>query len=189
MTFATLIARSLRHYWRTHLGVTAGAAAASAVLIGALVVGDSVRGSLRDQALARLGRVDVAMTLGEGFFRARLAEGVAADLSATAAAVLSLDGIAASDSARANGVQVLGVDGRFWSLSPGGSGPAAGDMTDGVILNRRLADQLGARVGEVILVRVDKPGILPRDAPLSSTDDASAAARLTVRAIADDAAF
>ena len=47
MTLQTLIARSLRFHWRGHLGVLLGAAVGSAALIGALVVGDSVR--LRDR--------------------------------------------------------------------------------------------------------------------------------------------
>ena len=45
MTFRTLIRRSLRFHWRSHLGVVLGAAMGSAALIGALVVGDSVRES------------------------------------------------------------------------------------------------------------------------------------------------
>lgn len=45
MTLRTLIVRSLRHHWRTHLGVGLGAAMGSAALIGALVVGDSVKGT------------------------------------------------------------------------------------------------------------------------------------------------
>ena len=61
MTTRTLIRRSLRHHWRGHLGVLLGAAVGSAALIGALVVGDSVRGSLRETALQRLGWVDAAM--------------------------------------------------------------------------------------------------------------------------------
>ena len=43
MTFRTLIRRSLRFHWRAHVGVVLGAAVGSAALIGALVVGDSVR--------------------------------------------------------------------------------------------------------------------------------------------------
>ena len=57
----TLIRRSLRFRARAHLGVILGAAAGSAALIGALLVGDSVRASLSDMALARLGKVDAAM--------------------------------------------------------------------------------------------------------------------------------
>ena len=55
MTFRTLIRRSLRFHWRSHLGVVLGAAIGSAALIGALVVGDSVKGSLRERNLERLG--------------------------------------------------------------------------------------------------------------------------------------
>src|ERR1043166_978186 len=65
MTSRTLIKRSLRFYWRSHLGVVLGAAVGSAALIGALIVGDSVRESLRERALQRLGWIHVAMDLGD----------------------------------------------------------------------------------------------------------------------------
>src|SRR2546430_17527632 len=55
MTSRTLIRRSLRFHARSHFGVVLGAAIGSAALIGALVVGDSVRGSLRERALERIG--------------------------------------------------------------------------------------------------------------------------------------
>src|SRR5213075_2915989 len=73
VTLWTLIRRSLRFHARSHLGALLGAAVGSAVLIGALVVGDSVRGSLRDMALARLGRVQLALAANDRFFRADLA--------------------------------------------------------------------------------------------------------------------
>src|SRR5436189_3176319 len=78
MTTFTLIRRNLRFHARAHLGVLLGAAVGSAVLIGALIVGDSVRGSLRDMALARLGKVDVALASGDRFFRDQLASEIAA---------------------------------------------------------------------------------------------------------------
>ena len=56
MRLRTLIVRSLRFHWRGHLGVLLGAAVGSAALIGALVVGDSLK---KDVALARrVGAVD-----------------------------------------------------------------------------------------------------------------------------------
>jgi hypothetical protein len=55
MRISTLLARSLAWYWRTNLAVLLGVATAVGVLGGALVVGDSVRASLRDLVLARLG--------------------------------------------------------------------------------------------------------------------------------------
>ena len=53
--------RALIHYWRINLAVALAAAVASAVLTGALLVGDSVRGSLRTLTLDRLGLVDSAL--------------------------------------------------------------------------------------------------------------------------------
>ena len=46
-----LVLRGLSHYWRTNLAVVVGVATAVATLAGALLVGDSVRGSLRDLVL------------------------------------------------------------------------------------------------------------------------------------------
>src|SRR5687767_14785347 len=67
-----LVVRGLLYYWRTNLAVVAGVATAVAVLAGALLVGDSVRGSLRDLVLQRLGRADHAV-ISTGFFRELLA--------------------------------------------------------------------------------------------------------------------
>ena len=47
MTTSTLIVRSLRFHARAHLGALLGATVGSAVLIGALVVGDSVQVEIR----------------------------------------------------------------------------------------------------------------------------------------------
>ena len=59
MSILTLAIESLRHYRRTNLAVIAGVATAVAVLAGALMVGDSVRTSLRQLAVSRLGNVDL----------------------------------------------------------------------------------------------------------------------------------
>ena len=69
--------RSLLYFWRSHLAVMLGAVVACAVLTGALIVGDSVRGSLSDQVLDRLGEVDQAV-VSDSFVRKELAEDLAA---------------------------------------------------------------------------------------------------------------
>ena len=65
--------KSLFFHRRVNFAIALGVAAASAVLTGALIVGDSMRGSLRDLTLDRLGQVDV-MIFSEGFFREQLGE-------------------------------------------------------------------------------------------------------------------
>lgn len=135
MNLRTLILRSLRFHWRNHLGVLLGAAVGSAALIGALIVGDSVRGSLRELALQRLGWVDAAMAPADRFFTQELERKLrSADPSLTSpnsteprdqsgahmVALLHLPGTAArvDGTARANRVNILGVPTDFWPHQP-----------------------------------------------------------------------
>ena len=203
MNALKLIIRSAAYYWRTHAGVAAGAAVATAVLVGALVVGDSVRYTLRTLALRRLGDTTVAMSSADRFFRAEstdvpsvgpapggLAASMQPDLHAPIAPVLMLDGSAKTPdgAGRANQVQVVGADGRFWALG-GAANPLAGAAPDEAVINDHLARQLGTQVGDAVLLRVPVPSGPPREAPLSTDRDAVAAISVTIRAILDDSHF
>ena len=72
MNLRRLLLHSLRFHWRGNLAVFLGVAVGTAVLTGALLVGDSLRGSLRALTLNQLGWVDQAMVTGR-FFREGLA--------------------------------------------------------------------------------------------------------------------
>ena len=190
MTIGTLIIRSLRFYWRTHLGVLLGVVVTCAILTGALAVGDSVRHSLERLALSRLGSTALALTSPDRFFRAQLADKLANELQTNVAPVLLLRGAVSRPDgrARANDVQVIGVEEHFWQLGASSNllAPAAADE---VVINARVAEQLGARRSDVVVVRVEQPALISRDAPLSGRSDAAVALRLRVCAIADDAEF
>ena len=123
----SLIHSSIRHNWRTHLGVVLGCALAALVLTGALMVGDSVKGTLRAQAEARVGKIGEALLCGERFVpwpadKAKRPPVVARMFfpGENAAGVLLMQGSATrgDGKARANKVQVVGVDEDFWKLSP-----------------------------------------------------------------------
>ena len=186
MTLWTLIFRGLRFYARSHLGTLLGAAIGSAILIGALAVGDSVRESLREMALSRLGKTEFALASNDRFFRAKLAD----ELNSTftkAAPVLQLSATAANDegTARANQVQVLGVNERFWTFAGKSAQQIIGK--ESVVLNASLAGQLKTKIGDTVLLRVHKPSLLSRDAPISPQQDFSTAFRLKVSAIVSGA--
>lgn len=186
----TLVKRSLAYYWRSHLGVLLGAVVGSAVLIGALLVGDSVRASLKDLALARLGKTEHALASNDRFFRSGLARDIAGDVKVDVAPVVQVLGTVSSrgGEGRANHVQVEGVDEHFWKLSP--QKPDFASIADGsVVLNESLAHQLQVKQGDDIVFRVPKPSALSRDAPLSSQEDSSVALRVTVQAVVNDAHF
>jgi len=178
MTLRTLILRSLRFHLRSHLGVLLGSTIGSAVLIGALLVGDSVRGSLRDMALARLGKIDAAMATGDRLFRAELATNL------NAAPVLALPGTAnsADGTRRANRVHVLGVDASFWKQAA--QAPAFTNVPpDSVVLNEALSQQLAVKPGDEVLLRVSKVSALSQDVALTTRDGQTVALRLKIHAV------
>ena len=153
MTVGTLLRRGLTHYWRTNLAVIAGVGVAVSVLAGALLVGGSVRASLRDLALLRLGRVDHVVTSGL-FFRVALADDLLASSALEGAVtdavpMIALEGFATHQEtgSRAGGIQVYGVDERFWAfhgLEADGRVPEPG----AVMVSAGLARELGAVVDE-----------------------------------------
>jgi putative ABC transport system permease protein len=186
MRTRTLLARSLRHYWRPHVAVVLGVAAAAAALGGSLVVGDSVRGSLAATALARLGRTTHAVE-SAGFFRETLADDVASRPGFSAAfdaacPLVALRGVAthASSQRRAGDVLVYGVDERFWSFqgleTPGLAGREA-------LVSEPLADEIGAAAGDAILVRLRAASDVSGSTLFGRRDDPAQGLRLTVAGV------
>ncbi len=162
MTLGALVRRSLRHHARTNAAVVAGVACAVAVLAGALLVGESVRGSLRALVDQRLGRADVVLT-SQTFFR----EALAADVHAASAGTVtaSAPAIAAnaivtheSSGRRASKVVVYGIDDRFFALH--GVDRAAPSGRD-VVVSPGLAAELGVADGDALVVRVERPSDIP----------------------------
>jgi ABC-type antimicrobial peptide transport system permease subunit len=240
--------RGLSHFWRINLAVAAAAAINTAVLAGALIVGDSVRGSLRDMTLDRLGAIDLAL-VAERFFpedlapRLAAADGFAATYSAAAAAVL-LPGSAvrADTGARASQVNVHGIDERFTAMfmaPSGGSAPPssrsesdaagqrpereassaraagqrpdsaagrepgdavtqalptfdltrrAGQLFPSAVINETLRRQIGAEIGDAVLLNFRTRDDVPDDTLLGNKANAPAfgTIRTTVVAVIPD---
>jgi ABC-type antimicrobial peptide transport system permease subunit len=173
--------QSFRYYWKSHVGLLFGAFLASAILSGSLVVGDSVRASLRKAAEQRLGKVQTGLVGGDRWFTEELAK------KSEAAPIILMSGSVseATGKARVNAVQVLGVDASFWKLSPSGK-----TMTDSsarpeesLAVNASLAHRLGVKVGDTLLVRLEKPSAISKDAPLSGSTDDQISIRRKISAI------
>ena len=186
MQSGDLVLRSLIYYWRTNLAVVTGVATAVAVLAGALLVGDSVRGSLRDLSAQRLGRTDHVVVSSE-FFREQLVEDLTSAESfrsafSGAAPLVALPGFASNPTSdrRAGQVRVYGVDERFWGFH----GIPSHELNAGeALLSGALADELGADAGSTLLVRVQRPSEIPLESLQGRKDGIGDTLRLTVRAI------
>ncbi|HET6372512.1 MAG TPA: ABC transporter permease [Candidatus Polarisedimenticolia bacterium] len=193
--------RGLIYHWRVNLPVLLGAAVTTAVLTGALLTGDSVRGSLRDLTLDRLGGIDRVL-VGERYFRQAVAGappglGSQSENAPRLVPAILLKGTAtqASARARASGINILGIDDRFAKLYP--VGPAttalafpreAGGSGGAIVLNESLRREVGAQVGDPVILTFPRDADAPADTLLGrrDTEQVMATMRGIVTAIVPD---
>ena len=194
--------RSLIHFWRIHLAVLLGTAVATAVLTGALLVGDSVRGSLRDLTFDRLGRVDYAL-LSEQFFREELAADLLSETAlseqfddAVPAILLGGTAVNADTRARASRVQIQGIDEGFLNLWSNAETANLDDFLakqprqsfPSVIINQSLQKELNVQVGASLLISFERQSDIHREFLLGRRDssDVVQTLRFTITKIIPD---
>ena len=178
MTFGQLVARSLRYFWRTNLAVVLGVAVAVGVLTGALLVGDSVRGSLRELFLARLGNTE-SVIVANSFFRDALAE----ELGPDTVPLIAFEGMLTHEASgrRRAKVQVYGVDARFWAFH----GVADAELSRrGAVVTPSLVEELGSAEGDTLLLRVEQPSAVSRGSLHGFKENTGRTLRLTQEAAA-----
>ena len=189
MNLRQIATRSLRHYWSTNLAIAFGVAAATAVLTGALIVGESMRSSLRELTLQRLGKID-EMLVSDGFFRTALADEISQletfqqHYDQIEPAILFPGGTVANEQTEttryAGQVSVLGITEQFWQFEQNAANqfdhqtPFTGNVA---IINQALADDLGITAADIkdetatVTVRVPKQTQLPADSALGRKTD------------------
>lgn len=160
MKFAALVVRNLVFFRRTHLAIVAGMAVAVAVLSGALLVGRSVRGSLRDLLYERIGSTGFTVT-SDRFFTEALAGAKA--FAGESCPIISIQGVVVREESgvRAHDVNVYGVDERFWKFH----GAAVVEFADdrAAAVGEALARRLDIHEGDTLLLRVEAQQMIPRE--------------------------
>ena len=189
-----LTLRLTRQWWPHLVALAAACGIVAATIAGALGVGDALTQGLRRLALARLGGIQAAV-LADGFFRAELADETERRLRSQAATAraandlivpaivmevsleVSLEGTAGNRAGRTARATLLACDDlEALGFAPLADVPAA----DTVAINRVLADSLGARPGDAIVLRITKLGDVPADSPLGRRTADSWSRRLRV---------
>lgn len=172
-----LVLNNLRFFWKTNLAVWLGLIAGTAVITGALIVGDSVRESLTQMTYDRLGQIDYLLQ-SPRFFREELADDLKKNFSAAnperkIAPMLSLNvGLVAereSEQLRANQVQFYGVDSRAWDLLDHAEVDPPGNQE--ILLNSRVAKELKVQQGDEVSVWIELPSSIPRDSLLGKREE------------------
>jgi putative ABC transport system permease protein len=179
------IRRSLIHHWRINCAVALGVAAATAVLTGALLIGDSMRGSLKDLTLGRLGQID-ELLITQHFFREQLVAELQTEpnfkqhyQTATGAILFPQGTLQAAESENqvdaispvAGNVLVLGVRKEFWRLDLTEREDSIHPLDDQIVLNQTLADELQVNVGDLITLRLPANKQVSADSSLGNKED------------------
>ncbi len=186
MTFDRLLLRSLRYHLGVNTTVALGVAVGTAVLTGALLVGDSVKGSLHQLALDRLGDIDHVLVANR-YFR----EGLADDLLKLGHRNHSLEAVVPSifvrgtvqnptTGARASRINVYGIDNRFlalFDLPPLLSGKRQ------VLLNEILAREIGIETGDSLLLRFQSDTSIPSELIMGRRENNVRTLRLKVSSV------
>jgi putative ABC transport system permease protein len=151
--------------------VLLGALVGTAVLTGALLVGDSLRGSLRSRVDRQLNGIQSAW-IGQRFIRSDVAN----ELPQRPTPAILLQGTVECDGRRASRVTVVGLPnerGLFKQFSLDNAG---------AVVSSRLAQKVGGEKGQTIRINVEKPTAIPRGSLLGkrNADDTTQAVRLPI---------
>ncbi len=188
--------RSLVHYWRVNLALTAAVAVTCAVITGGLIVGDSVRASLSRLVLDRLGPID-SVLLTQRFVNESLAlrlndHSTFQEHSITATPVIFMPGSSTRpvDQSRASGVRLYGVDKSFGTLFEERLRleRVEGQSLPGAVINASLGQELGAGVGDHVLFHLMGVSEVARESLLGERDSSSVVKtmRAVIQQVVDD---
>ena len=144
---------SAKHFWQIHLTVALCTAVATGVLAGALIVGDSMQGSLHDITLERLGGIQQAL-ISDQFFEQKIL-----NHENTVPAIL-LNGtiVVPQTDNRASKVNVYGVESSFFNLweevpTLNWNKTSNQPFAD-IIINEALQKELNVKVGDDIFLHL-----------------------------------
>ncbi len=181
-----LVLRTILHYYRLLLPVALGVAVSSAVIVGALLVGDSMRGSLKEIAMDRIGSID-SMVIAPRWFNADAIERAKSNLQANNHERQDLHGLLLLSSVvaelqdrssesqgtittkRSTELTLFGVDETFWSL--GTIQPKQLPTGNQLVLNTSLAERLNAKIGDRITLKVSRDAVVPADSALGKREN------------------
>ena len=137
-------------------------AISTAVMVGAMLVGHSMRASLQQSTDSRLGQVQASLSAGDRFLSHDLVKRFQTKYRNMAGMIQLPGTLRNQETGRGlNRVTVNAVDRDFWSMSPGSKKFSKKDIA----INSTLAKRLNLNVGDLILLKLSTnplPCVVPR---------------------------
>jgi ABC-type antimicrobial peptide transport system permease subunit len=142
-----------------------------AVITGSLLTGRSVRTSLKRSAAERLGNTGILISSGIRSFDAELGPGIREKTGINTAGIYELNGYCQSLNSQkgAFNSHIFAIDNNFFSFQ----GNDSIVIKPGEIaVNQRLADYLGVKAGDDLILRFNEISDIPPDAPFYPASEA-----------------
>ncbi len=181
-----MVLRSVKFYKKPVLYQVLIIALLSAVITGSLLTGKSVRTSLKRSATERLGNTGILISSGIRYFDAGLVDRMKDSAEISCTGILEINGYCQSLNSQkgAFNTHVYGITSDFFtfhdkdtlSIKPGY-----------VAVNKRLADYLGLKQGDDLIIRFREISDIPADAPFASEKDAGKSVVMKVGTILNPA--
>lgn len=144
---SSLVWRNICFAKRKNCSLIAIIALATALITGALILGSSVRQSLRDEAFARSGEVDAALLPQNRWFSDELTSGMQGE----AISIIQVDAFSYDKDGLPRKVKLYGVDERFF---PFVYGQKASQVQGEALISAESLSQLGLNAGEALRLRL-----------------------------------
>ena len=183
MSFTKLILKSIWFYRKLNLTIVLGIALSTAILVGALIIGDSVKYSLQQITVQRLGNTSYVITAGERLFRPQLANELAGKTGVQTTALLRANGfgVIGGGEMHINQLAVWGVDSALGTFA---NHPEAFILKENeAAINENLATLTGLKVGDELLLRVNKLNTFPANTPFVAVKEATISFRIKITRI------
>ena len=144
----------------------------AAVITGSLLVGGSVKESLKRSSSERLGNTGIVISSGTRYFNSDLSLRLKDSSDLACVGIIELQGFCQSLGSQkgASNIHIYGINDDFFtfhgldsiSLKPGE-----------VAVNRRLSDYLGIKTGDELIIRYTELSDIPREAPFAPSGQLS----------------
>lgn len=174
----SLVYRTLAHYHRLLIPVALGVAVASAVIVGALLIGDSMRGSLKHIAMDRIGLIQRFLIAPRWFKESAIPQ---FNRDSNQHGLMLIQSVVAEyqsqtpeeqgkiSTHRVTEMTLFGIDPSFWKL--GTLQPEKQLRGQSIILNQSLAKELKVVVGDRITLKVSRDAVVPADSALGKREN------------------
>jgi len=178
------VIKSIKFYRKQHIATILATATCTAILTGAFIIGDSVRGSLSEMVSERLGNTSYALELNHRYIKSSLADKLAKQIGIKVTPVLRTNAILSKSGGEqvVSNVRINGIDLGFGQFA---NQTDLFDtlLDDEIFINKPLAQHLNLQVGDEVILRFNDSGFLPTDTPIVGNINNLNAARYKITRI------